>query len=174
MVEYNRRHGTDSIWPCQAGLVFLDPAGEKDWPAIVLSSLQGQCNSSCNGCALAYTGVVIEIFLPSVKATDSFFAQASHDHVAPDINLLKFIKHKGLNVVPFHAKQNRDLETWLWRHFVRLRKESLEKDHAWIENKKWTENDYMAWMAINRDKSYDVFYKTCMNFLPGRKYVLLS
>lgn len=171
LVEYNRRHRTNFIWPCQAGTAFFND--EKGDPAIAaLTSLQGQSFSTCDRCLLPYTGVVIELFAPGNSANVDFVS-LGHNHVAPDIDVIKFMSEKNLKVIPYFAQNNRDLEIWVWKWFTSCYSMDSASWRNFHKHKR-SALDQMAWTAFHDSFAYSRFYQLCLTFLPGRKYILYS
>lgn len=172
--EYRKRHGGDFIWPCQAGVCFFD--SDNGQPAtIVTTSLQGQSNSNCGQCACATTGVVVEVFVPTPwPGTSPYYTQTGHYHIAPDLDLLRFVRTLGAKRLvwgggtkPFVAAKYSDLEVWLWKWFFA----AVEKSNKW---EKLPAQEAMAWYALRRNLTYQLYYSLCEKFLAGRKYILID
>jgi hypothetical protein len=83
-------------------------------------------------------------------------------------------------LVPYLAKDHKDIEIWLWNYFIQSKpfKKPLAFDD-YVKNQDKRQNnisralDQMLWCAINQPSAYSLFYEDMYtHILVGRNYLL--
>lgn len=176
LVEYCKRHGVNFVWGNNEGIVFLD---DYNRPAVVcITSSAPRQIITCGSCPTDRSNLVVELFVPS---RDSIFSPLSHSHQPPDVDLLKHfcdIGHGGYK--PYKAKNQTDVETWLWRFFIFHNKTKYST--AWRrfsaeQSKDESPMKYieqMAWVAIKHPKVYHDYYHMYQMLTTARNYLLFE
>jgi len=179
--EYRERHGMNFVLAADEGVCFFD-SGKKPG-AIVLTSSHSRNITTCRGCLKPHGGLVAELFVQTGRAyPEATYRLFRHEHVDPDIDLRTWvnetIKAKD-SYQPFAADNDRDLECWLWRFFIR---------HNPMFARRWANKEeplrsleQMAWAVNNTSQHtshprlFEGFYKGLYyTFMLGRKYLLYA
>ena len=178
--EYRRRHGLNFVLPLDEGLCYFDLA--KKPGAIVTTSSPSRCATTCRQCLKHQPSLIAELFVHTGSAApNAVYKQVAHEHVAPDTDLRSWVNQKigdGKKVYePVEAMDDREVECWLWRFFVR---------HNPVFNRKWANKEeplrsleQIAWVIDKYGKHstypalFEFFYKNLYwQFTLGRKYLL--
>jgi len=165
LVEYRKRHCSEAIWTANEGTCFFDIQGR---PALIaLISLPCRSLSTCYECEQGM--LALELFTQGPNRT---FNIIYHRHVGPDTNLLNIIREEAgyPQAIPFTAKDNRDVELWLWRFFENSRKPVRVYSAELNPQTKILEE--MAQCAIKHPRSYAAYYAHYQAFIIARKYLL--
>ncbi len=172
IVDYQKRHKTQSIPMQHDGLCFFDPpmAGV-GYPIIAMTSLSCRSFMGCAKCEEKTPSVIVELFQPGYNGS---FSILHHDHVDQATDLLGHIKRHGYpSHQPYYAKKGRDLELWLWKFVT----QTLRVTNA----RRYVETDpemrileQMAHQAIKYPKTYQIYYIAYEAFLLHRKYLLFE
>jgi len=180
--EYRERHGMNFVLAVDEGLCFFDVSRKP--AAIVLTSSPSRNITTCRECLLPRGGLIAELFVLTGQPYPSqTYKLAKHEHINPDTDLRWWVndvlKGKEGTYEPFIATNDRDIECWLWRFFIR---------HHPLFQKKWANKDepfrsleQMAWTINNsgqhnsQPRLFEGFYKTLYyTFMLGRRYLLYS
>jgi hypothetical protein len=180
LTEYRNRHGMNFVVGVDEGLCFFD-VGKKP-SAIVMTSSHSRSISTCRQCLSHQGGLLTELFVhTNTHFPNQCWKLLRHEHLDPDVDLREWVnKHardRGAAYEPFMASDDRQLEAWLWRFFVRGNP---------LFNRKWTYKDepfrsleQMAWVIDNsgrhhnQPRLFESFYKSLFyTFMLGRKYLL--
>lgn len=166
IVEYQRRHKSQSIPVNHDGLCFFDSSYS---PMIALTSLACRSFMTCQSCDKP--SVIVELFRPGHSGTFGVFR---HDHVDQATDLKDYVKRNGASdAVPFYAKDVRDLEIWLWKFCTTTLKISKPRK-SYETDPKMKMLEQMAHGAIKYPKYYQSYYLAHEAFLLSRKYMLFA
>jgi len=175
--EYRQRHGMNFVMPLDEGLCFFDRAKKPD--AIVITSSHSRHMTTCRRCLSNKGSLVGEIVVHSgLSFPSDTYNIVKHEHISPDLDLRQWVNDvlPG-NHEPVVVTDDRHIECWLWRFFIRytpayVRKwSSKEEPYRSIEQMMWTIQNKNSTQTNRR--MFEAFYKNIYyNFVLGRKYLL--
>jgi len=150
--EYRKRHGIESVWPVNEGVLFFNRKGKPSLIAITSSFSKGF--HVCPACPKNTDAIVLEVFSP--YHFPHTIQRVVHTHMPPDADLLQYIrKHVsgGDGHEPYVSKGERDQERWAWEFFLQSqpfdqidiwktileqqKKSEENPDHHWLEQAMW-------------------------------------
>jgi hypothetical protein len=176
--EYRRRHKSDFIWGMTDGVCFFNKNRRPF--AICLLSDPTKALSNCDRCWQRPTKFICEIICSSFNKKTNNINIVRHEHINADEDLSKFMKKIDAGLVPYLARDHRDIETWLWNYFVQFKpfKKPIIFDE-YVKNQDKRQSgiskalDQMLWCAINYPSIYSLFYEDLYtHILVGRNYLL--
>ena len=169
LTEYQRRHDDLFIPVVHDGICFFND--KNGTPSLIATtSLACRSFSTCYDCNDLKSTIIVELFVPGGGGS---FNVAGHFHVDICSDLMKFLKENYYvkDIVPFYAKDMRDLEIWLWK-FCSTGKmrglKSLETD----EKIKMIEQ--IVYACQKQSKLYGAYHIAYEAFLPNRRYMLFE
>lgn len=166
LTEYRKRHRCDAIWPANDGVCFFDNILNRP-SLIALCSLPCRAVSTCIYCEDGT--LALELF---GHAPNRSYDLVTHRHIKPDSNLLNVIREDiGYpDAIPFAARDNRDVEVWLWRFFENGKKPV--RIYSTETNPELRTLEEMAQCAIKHPRTFAAYYSQVQAFVIARKYLL--
>lgn len=177
--EYRRRHNSNFIWASNDGVCFFNK--NRKPAAVCLLTDACRAVSTCEYCHSRTPKFVCEVLAHTDRlASRNIVKILFHEHVDVDIDVNKVLTSLDPDFVPYHAKDQKDIETWLWHFFLQMRpfaKYPQFDKFVKSQDKKQTNVmrslDQMFWSARNQPATYALFYERLyLPFIIGRNYLL--
>lgn len=177
--EYRRRHNSNFIWAATDGVCFFNK--NKKPAAVCVLTEPIRSVYGCCSCSSSLPKFVCEFFTPSSMLSNRrVINMIKHEHIGADTDISKVAAKIDSNFVPFVAKDQKDIESWLWSFF--LQTDPFNRYHdfdLFVKNqdKKMPNfikaTDQMVWTICNAPDLYSLYYsKLYQPFLIGRHYLL--
>jgi hypothetical protein len=175
--EYRRRHNSNFIWASNDGVCFFNKNRK---PAAVCLLTDANRVSTCEFCHSRQPRFVCEVLAPSERFDRNLVKILSHEHVDVDIDVAKVLVKLDEGYVPYHAKDQNDIETWLWHFFLQTRPfakhpsfERFTKGQDKKQTNVMRSIDQMLWASVQLSSVYAVYYERLYTpFVIGRNYLL--
>jgi hypothetical protein len=176
--EYRRRHNSDFIWASNDGVCFFNK--NRNPTAICLLTDSCRAFSNCELCSIKKPRFVCEVLTLGKLKSNNIAQMVYHEHVEVDIDIAKVINELDSELTPYHAKNQNDIESWLWNFFLQLQpfdKYPHFKKFVKSQDKKdsnvMRSIDQMLWAALNTPSLYGVYYERLYRpLIVGRNYLL--
>jgi hypothetical protein len=178
--EYRRRHNSNFIWASNDGVCFFNK--NKKPAAICLLTDYCRTVTTCEFCHIQHPKFVCEVLAPGERGSSSrsVINILFHEHVNVDIDISKVMETLDKEYIPYHAKDQNDIEAWLWNFYLQLRPFSRHAafDQYVKQQDKRNSNvmrslDQMMWAATNIPSQYSLYYERLYQpVLIGRNYLL--
>lgn len=176
--EYRRRHNSNFIWGSSDGVCFFNK--NRKPAAICLLTDMCRAGTVCDYCSGRQPRFVCEVFTLNRWGSREPLKILAHDHIDVDIDVSKFMSKLDANFVPYHAKDQKDIEAWVWNFFLQL--QPFSRCDSYIEfAKKQDKKDsntmrsleQMIWAATNMPEIFSVYYARFYQLsVIGRNYLL--
>lgn len=177
--EYRRRHNSNFIWASNDGVCFFNK--NRKPAAVCLLTDACRAVSSCDFCHSRQPKFVCEVVEPAERFHMRYLIKLLfHEHVEVDIDVAKVMGSLDDSYVPYHAKDQKDIETWLWHFFLQTRPfvkypqfEQFAKEQDKKQSNVMRSLDQMLWTASTLPSTYAIFYERMyLPFVVGRNYLL--
>lgn len=178
--EYRRRHNSSFIWASNDGVCFFN----KNRKPAAVCLLTDVCRAvvSCELCHTKNPKFVCEVLAPKDSAYSvGFFKILRHEHVGVDIDVNKILTNLDSKFVPYYAKDQKDIETWLWQFFIQMQPfaKSQYQFNKFVKSQDKRQTgvmrslDQMFWTIECFPSVYSIFYdRLYLPFIIGRNYLL--
>lgn len=167
VVEYFRRHGKKVALPVDEGICFFSCLNTK---IVCITSSHAKSFSTCRHCEVN-RGIILEVFVSTGRSSPAMKLHL-HKHIDDnDMNLLELIASMfGPSLNPYYAKNNFELENWLWSFYC-----STNPLLQAIAKKFKNIADQMYFVANNHPRVFELYYNSLHQpFLLNRKYMLIG
>jgi hypothetical protein len=179
--EYRRRHNSNFIWASNDGICFFNK--NRKPAAICLVTETSRVINHCDLCHVRQPKFICEIYSPNkFNNIGELINLLCHEHIEADADVTQVINKIDSSLMPYYAKDQKDIESWLWNFFLQTDPFSKKYSNSFEEFVKQQGNrnsnvmrsiEQMLWTISTVPNIYPIYYqKLYQPFIIGRNYML--